>query len=114
VQTVRFTFTATATRSAAPRWKFPDAGLGSHVFTLLEGARGKPSAWVPGRPALKWMRVSTDKGRRIDADDLGRRVAVNPGFAAKLYDEIKPGTTVIVTDEPVARKFNRDFTIISN
>ncbi|MGA0094209.1 MAG: L,D-transpeptidase family protein [Chthoniobacterales bacterium] len=88
--------------------------LGSHVFTLLEGARGKPSAWVPGRPALKWMRVSTDKGRRIDADDLGRRVAVNPGFAAKLYDEIKPGTTVIVTDEPVARKFNRDFTIISN
>jgi hypothetical protein len=88
--------------------------LGSHVFTLLEGARDKTSAWVPGRPARKWMRVSTDKGPRIDADDLGRRVAVNPVFAAKLYDAIQPGATVIVTDDPVARKFARDFTIITN
>jgi len=88
--------------------------LGSHVFTLLEGTSGKASPWVPGRPARKWMRVSTDKGPRLDPDDLGRRVAVNPFFAAKLYDTIQPGTTVIVTDEPVARKFNRDFTIITN
>jgi len=88
--------------------------LGSHVFTLLDGAREKSSAWVPGRPARKWMRVSTDKGPRIDADDLGRRVTVNPVFAAKLYDTIQPGTTVIVTDDPVARKFDRDFTIITN
>jgi lipoprotein-anchoring transpeptidase ErfK/SrfK len=88
--------------------------LGSHVFTLLDGTSGKASPWVPGRPARKWMRVSTDKGPRIDADDLGRRVAVNPLFAAKLYDAVQPGATVIVTDEPVARKFNRDFTIITN
>jgi lipoprotein-anchoring transpeptidase ErfK/SrfK len=88
--------------------------LGSHVFTLLEGTSGKASPWVPGRPARQWMRVSTDKGPRLDADDLGRRVAVNPLFAAKLHDTVQPGTTVIVTDEPVARKFNRDFTIITN
>lgn len=88
--------------------------LGNHVFTLLDGTREKSSAWVPGRPARKWMRVSTDKGPRIDADDLGRRTGVNPMFAAKLYDAIQPGTTVIVTDEPVARKMNRDFTIITN
>lgn len=88
--------------------------LGSHVFTLLEGISNKASAWVPGRPGRKWMRVSTDKGPRIDADDLGHRVAVNPVFAANLYDTIQPGTTVIVTDDPVARKFDRDFTIITN
>lgn len=88
--------------------------LGSHVFTLLDGAREKSSAWVPGHPARRWMRVSTDKGPRIDADDLGRRVAVNPVFAAKLYETIQPGTTVVVTDDPVVRKPNRDFTIISN
>ena len=88
--------------------------FGSHVFTLLEGAREKKSAWVPGRAALKWMRVSTDKGPRLDADDLGRRVAVNPLFAAKVYEILRPGTTVIVTDDPVARKINRDFTIITN
>jgi len=43
-----------------------------------------------------------------------RRVAVNPVFAAKLYETIQPGATVIVTDDPVARKFDRDFTIITN
>jgi len=88
--------------------------LGNHVFTLLDGTREKSSAWVPGRPARKWMRVSTDRGPRIDADEIGRRVAVNPVFAAKLYDVIQPGTTVIVTDDPVARKMSRDLTIITN
>jgi len=60
------------------------------------------------------MRVSYEKGLRLDADDLGRRIAVNPLFAAEVYDVIQPGTTVIVTDEPVARKITRDLTILTN
>ncbi len=88
--------------------------FGQHVFTLLEGTGKKASWWVPGRPARKWMRVSSEKGPRIDADDLGRRVRVSPEFAAKVYDVITPGTTVVVTDDPVTRKFNRDFTVMTN
>ncbi len=88
--------------------------LGSQVFTLLDGVGSKSSAWVPGRPSLHWMRVSYEKGSRLDADDLGRRIAVNPLFAAEVYDVIQPGTTVIVTDEPVARKITRDLTILTN
>lgn len=88
--------------------------FGSHVFTLLEGANSKPSAWARGRPGLKWMRVSSGKGPRIDAGALGRRVRVNPEFAAKVYEAISPGTTVIVTDDPVARKMNRNLTILNN
>jgi lipoprotein-anchoring transpeptidase ErfK/SrfK len=78
-------------------------GLGSHVFTLLEGSTGKPSQLAPGREAGKWMRV-TSQGRPVEADDIASRIRFNTEFAQKLADEIKPGTTVIVTDQPVVRK----------
>lgn len=91
------------------------APLGGHVFSLLEGVTEKPSWWAPNRPARKWSTVSTDEaGRNISFDDLGKRVHMNPEFASKLYDEIKPGTTIIVTDMAAARKPSRDFTILVN
>jgi hypothetical protein len=83
--------------------------LGSHVFTLLEGSTGKPSQLAPGREAGKWMRV-TSAGRPVDADDIASRIRFNTEFAQKLADEIKPGTTVIVTDQPVVRSPTADST----
>lgn len=77
-------------------------GLGSHVFTLLEGHTGKPSQLAPGHEAGKWMRVSSD-GRPVEAEQLASRIRFNTEFAGKLADEIKPGTTVIVTDQQVVR-----------
>jgi L,D-transpeptidase catalytic domain len=76
--------------------------LGNHVFTLLEGSTGKPSQLAPGREARRWMRV-TSEGRPAEAEQLASRIHFNPEFAQKLADEIKPGTTVIVTDQPVVR-----------
>ena len=77
-------------------------GLGSHVFTLLEGGSGKPSQLAPGREAGRWMRVSSE-GRAVDAQELTSRIRFNTDFAQKLADEIKPGTTVIVTDQQAVR-----------
>jgi hypothetical protein len=77
--------------------------LGSQVFTLLEGSSGKPSQLAPGREAGKWMRVSS-VGRGADAEQLASKIRFNTEFAQKLADTIKPGTTVIVTDQPVVRK----------
>src|SRR5215472_15366048 len=77
-------------------------GLGNHVFTLLEGSTGKPSQIAPGREARRWMRV-TSEGRPVEADEIASRIRFNTEFAQKLADEIKPGTTVIVTDQPVVR-----------
>ena len=76
--------------------------LGSHVFTLLEGGSGKPSQLAPGREAARWMRVSSE-GRAVDAQELTSRIRFNTDFAQILADEIKPGTTVIVTDQPAVR-----------
>jgi lipoprotein-anchoring transpeptidase ErfK/SrfK len=83
--------------------------LGNHVFTLLEGSTGKPSQLAPGREAGKWMRV-TSQGRPVEADDIASRIRFNTEFAQKLADELKPGTTVIVTDQPVVRNPTADST----
>jgi hypothetical protein len=69
---------------------------------LLEGSTGTPSQLAPGREAGKWMRVSSE-GRGVEAEDLASKIRFNKDFAQKLADEIKPGTTVIVTDQPVVR-----------
>ena len=84
-------------------------GLGNHVFTLLEGSTGRPSQLAPGREARRWMRV-TSEGRPVEAEQLASRIHFNPEFAQKLADEIKPGTTVIVTDQPVVRNSIPDST----
>jgi hypothetical protein len=77
--------------------------LGDHVFTLLEGSTGRQSQLAPGREARRWMRV-TGSGRAVDPDKLKSRLRFSPEFAQKVADEIKPGTTVIVTDQQVVRK----------
>jgi hypothetical protein len=77
--------------------------LGNHVFTMLEGTTGKPSRFTPGHEEARWMRV-TSEGRPVDADTLASRLHFSPEFADKLANELKPGTTVIVTDYPIVRK----------
>jgi hypothetical protein len=50
------------------------------------------------------------QGRPVEADDIASRIRFNREFAQKLVDEIKPGTTVIVTDQPVVRNPKADST----
>jgi hypothetical protein len=76
--------------------------LGDHVYSLLEGATDRQSSLAPGRAARRWMTV-TSRGRSVPADKMAARLRVNPEFAHKVYDTIEPGTTVIVTDQPVVR-----------
>ena len=83
--------------------------LGNQVFTLLEGGTGKMSKLAPGREAGRWMRVNSE-GRGPDADKIADRLRFNPDFAHKVADAMKPGTTVIVTDQQVVRKPTADST----
>jgi hypothetical protein len=76
--------------------------LGNHVFSLLEGTTDRQSSLAPGRAARKWMTV-TSSGRNVPADKIAARLRINPEFAAKVYDTLTPGTTVIITDQPVVR-----------
>jgi hypothetical protein len=76
--------------------------LGEQVYSLLEGTTGRASALAPGREERRWMKV-TGTGRAADAHQITSRLRMNPEFAAKAYDVIAPGTTVVLTDKPVVR-----------
>jgi hypothetical protein len=77
--------------------------FGEQVYAMLEGGTGRKSALAPGREARRWMSV-TSTGRSLNAEQIKSRLRMNPEFAQKVYDVMAPGTTVIVTDEQVARK----------
>jgi hypothetical protein len=77
--------------------------LGNHVFTMLEGTTGKTSRFTPAHEEARWMRV-TSESKAVDADTVASRLHFSPDFADKLANELKPGTTVIVTDMTVVRK----------
>ncbi len=87
--------------------------LGDHVFTMLEGGTGQQSQLAPGREARRWMRV-TGAGRAVDPDKIKSRLRFNPEFGQKVADQIKPGTTVIVTDQVVVRKPGGDSAIFAS
>jgi hypothetical protein len=89
--------------------------LGNHIYTMLEGTTGIASPFAPGRPSRKWMCVQDDAKRgAVNPSDLAKRIRFSAEFAGKVYDELKPGATIIVTDAPAVRKASRDFTILSS
>ncbi len=86
---------------------YVDPGLrsGTRTYTLLEGTLEAPSLLHPGRPSLPWNAVDTASAPG-PAPDLRQAVAdgrlvIPPGFARAVYDALVPGTTFIVTEEPL-------------
>ncbi|MBL9114311.1 MAG: L,D-transpeptidase [Verrucomicrobiaceae bacterium] len=90
--------------------------LGGHVFSMLEGSSEKWSILAPFRKARKWLAVASasDNPKKTDFDELAARVVVPPEFAAKVYDQLSPGATIVVTDEAAVRKASKDFSILTN
>jgi hypothetical protein len=89
-------------------------GLGERIYSLLEGTTDRESLLVPGRAARRWMNVTTDSGREMDADKIAARLRFNPELATKLYDTITPGTTVVLTDHAIVRDASRNKAIFQN
>ena len=79
----------------------PERPLGGQAFTMLEGVAETTSAFVPGRPAHRWMAIRTEG--RTSLNDLAKRVHISPEFAGQVYDIVSPGTTIVVTDAPALR-----------
>jgi len=76
--------------------------FGNHVFTRIA---------APGNTTSRnrWMTVG--KGGRRDGtkfDSLRKRIDFSPRFREKLQEIVVPGTTVVITDLPVAGKRVRD------
>lgn len=81
---------------------------GTRAYLLLQGSGPGTSRVVPGRPALRWLEIplgpvsetASDPAQAIDAGLM----RFDPGFAARIYDVLVPGATVLVTDEPVGTR----------
>lgn len=86
----------------------PLAPRGTQAYVLLEGAGEGPSAMLPDRPRLRWLAVAVPREGAVPEDELRRLVAegqlrVDPVFARQLYETLRPGATVVLTDEPLRR-----------
>lgn len=83
----------------------PPTGL--QVLQLQAGTLPGESRYVPGRPRLNWRQVTLDDDSGGDAErptrnELYGRLRVSPEFARRVYDALRPGTTVVVTDGATA------------
>jgi hypothetical protein len=82
--------------------------FGTQAYVMLAGDTGAPSAVLPERRGLNWQSIpmpgyAAKPGNTIDSEVV-RRVTVPPEFARLVYDQLVPGTTVVLTDAAVLPK----------
>jgi hypothetical protein len=82
--------------------------FGTQAYVLLAGASAAPSVVVPGRAGRNWQSIpmpgyATGNGNTIDPEAT-RRVTVSPEFGKLVYDQLTPGTTLVLTDAAVLPK----------
>jgi lipoprotein-anchoring transpeptidase ErfK/SrfK len=75
---------------------------GTTTYVLMEGASNEESRIVRGRKALNWLAIGDGSNPdRMEplAGEFASRVSVPEGFARTVYENLKPGATVVITDE---------------
>lgn len=84
----------------------PQAPQGTQAYVLLDGIAEGPNAVLPDRPRLRWQAVVVPRTGAMPGNGLHRLAAegqlqVDPAFARQVYDALRPGATVVLTDEPL-------------
>jgi hypothetical protein len=78
---------------------------GTHAYVMLEGEQPGASVVVPERPAKRWMSLVMPSHPSSEAELRAAikagRLAIPREFARAVYDVLKPGASVIITDEPL-------------
>ena len=76
--------------------------IGTQAYVLLAGDAGRESTVVPGRPARLWQSIPMPGYAARPGDTIDPAVTANvrvpPEFAARVYDLLVPGTTLVLTD----------------
>ncbi len=95
-----------------------EGSIGTQAYVLLAGDTGQPSTVVPERPGLIWQSIpmpgyAARPGNTIDPA-LSARIHVPPEFATLVYDQLRPGSTVVMTDAAILPKTTgKAMTVIS-
>ena len=83
----------------------PTQPFGTHAFIMQEGLGIGASPILKNAPAHRWLAVgipghASEHGQDLNPDHVGR-IQMPPRFARALYENLAPGTTLLVTDAPV-------------
>jgi len=82
-----------------------DTRFGLHAFVMLEGDTGEASAVLPNRRAHRWLELALPEhnppGHALFDATAMRAMNLPPVFASTVYGWLVPGTTVIITDDPL-------------
>lgn len=95
-----------------------DEPFGTQAYVMLAGDSGAPSPVVPGRPGRNWQSIplpgyAAKPGAALDTEAI-RRVSVPPEFASLVYDQMAPGTTLLLTDAAIQpRTTGKAMTVIT-
>lgn len=73
------------------------APVGTRAYQLLEGTAAGRVPGLADRPRRRWLRVHGEG--EDDPAALAGRITLDPSFAARVYDALHPGDTLVVTDE---------------
>lgn len=101
----------------------PDAAVGTHVYTALPAGAGSPLRWsvvsvpsrgeaaaepVPQRPLSRTTRLEpaarSSRVHPITASAALDRLQIPADVLAEIGDLIRPGSSLIITDEPLSRE----------
>lgn len=92
--------------------------FGSQAYVVMDGIGRVPSRIVPDQLELKWLRVdaSADSATATTGLDPAaiRRIAVPVDFARRLYAALKPGSSLLLTDEPISLDGVQNMTVLSD
>lgn len=88
-----------------------DQPFGNQAYVVLDGMGTTPSLLLPDRPSKKWMNVSVPNvvasGKSTTAGGLDKdaisRIALPTEFSRLVYEALKPGSSLLLTDQSITR-----------
>ena len=82
-----------------------DAPLGTHALVLMDGAQPGENPFLPGSPNPNWMHLDLpgpgDAAGTPPDPAIVSRLSVSQDFARLVFDILRPGATVLVTDDAI-------------
>jgi hypothetical protein len=79
--------------------------FGSQAYVVLDGVGSQKSRLVPGQMELKWLRVTAPDAAGVENQGLDSkaisRIAVPVDFARHVYSALRPGSSMLLTDEDI-------------
>lgn len=102
----------------APVGVVPGPPIPGGLSLMLDGVVEGENPLVPGRPMRAWTVLTVDTDQELQEfpiNTLRRRIRIHPGFARDVYELMRPGSLLLVTNDKSTKdtRSARDFTIIN-